>query len=185
MAPMRENAPMQMNDSVTVPASQQKVWEALNDPAVLAKCIPGCQKLESTAPNEMTATVVVKVGPVKASFSGKVTLSDIDPPNGYRISGEGSGGVAGFAKGGATVTLTAQGPESTLLNYAVDAQIGGKLAQLGSRLIDSTAKKLAGEFFERFAAELSPPAAEPEAAPQGEAAPEEGEKKGWFKKLLS
>ena len=175
---------MQMNDSVLVPASQDKVWAALNDPETLAKCIPGCQKLESTAPNEMTATVVVKVGPVKASFSGKVTLSDIEAPNGYRISGEGSGGVAGFAKGGATVKLMAEGPESTRLDYAVDAQIGGKLAQLGSRLIDGTAKKLSGEFFDNFAKELSPPAPEAEAAPEGEA-PAEGEKKGWFKKLLS
>jgi len=175
---------MQMNDSVLVPASQDKVWAALNDPETLAKCIPGCQKLESTAPNEMTATVVVKVGPVKASFSGKVTLSDIEAPNGYRISGEGSGGVAGFAKGGATVKLTAEGPESTRLDYAVDAQIGGKLAQLGSRLIDGTAKKLSGEFFDNFAAQLAPPAPEAEAAPEGEA-PAEGEKKGWFKKLLS
>jgi carbon monoxide dehydrogenase subunit G len=173
---------MQMNESQMVPAPQDKVWAALNDPAVLARCIPGCEKLEMTAPNEMTATVVIKVGPVKASFSGKVTLSDIDAPNSYRISGEGSGGVAGFAKGGAAVKLTAEGPESTRLDYAVDAQIGGKLAQLGGRLIDATAKKLAGEFFEKFAAELSPPA--PEAAPaEGEAA--EGEKKGWFKKLLS
>ena len=174
---------MQMNDSQLVPASRAKVFAALNDPAMLQKCIPGCQKLEVTAPNEMTATVVIKVGPVKASFAGKVNLSDIDPPNGYRISGEGSGGVAGFAKGGATVTLTEEGPESTRLSYAVDAQIGGKLAQLGSRLIDSTAKKLAGEFFEKFAAELTPPAPEAEATPEGEAA--EGEKKGWFKKLLS
>jgi carbon monoxide dehydrogenase subunit G len=169
---------MQMNDSQLVPASREKVFAALNDPATLQKCIPGCQKLEVGAPNEMTATVVVKVGPVKASFSGKVTLSDIDPPNGYRISGEGSGGVAGFAKGGATVTLTEEGPEATRLAYAVDAQIGGKLAQLGSRLIDATAKKLAGEFFEKFAAELTPPAPETEVAP-------EGEEKGWFKKLMS
>jgi carbon monoxide dehydrogenase subunit G len=174
---------MQMNDSQLVPASREKVFAALNDPAVLQQCIPGCQKLEVTAPNEMTATVVIKVGPVKATFSGKVNLSDIDPPNGYRISGEGSGGVAGFAKGGATVTLTEEAPESTLLSYAVDAQIGGKLAQLGSRLIDSTAKKLAGEFFEKFAAVLTPPAPEAEAAPEGVAG--EGEKKSWFKKLLS
>ena len=173
---------MQMNESQLVPAAQDKVWSALNDPEVLAKCIPGCQKLELTAPNEMTATVVIKVGPVKASFSGKVTLSDIDAPNGYRISGEGSGGVAGFAKGGATVKLTAEGPDSTRLDYAVDAQIGGKLAQLGGRLIDATAKKLAGEFFENFAAALSPPA--PEAPAEAEAT-EEGEKKGWFKKLIS
>ncbi len=172
---------MQMNDSQLVPASQDKVWAGLNDPAVLAQCIPGCQKLERTSPNEMTATVVVKVGPVKASFGGKVTLSDIDAPNGYRISGEGSGGVAGFAKGGATVKLTAEAADVTRLDYAVDAQIGGKLAQLGSRLIDSTAKKLAGEFFEKFAAALSPPA--PDApAPEGDA-PAEG--KGWLKKLIS
>jgi carbon monoxide dehydrogenase subunit G len=178
---------MQMNESQIVPASQDKVWAGLNDPAVLAKCIPGCQKLELTAPNEMTAAVVVKVGPVKANFAGKVTLSDIDAPNGYRISGEGSGGVAGFAKGGATVKLTAEGPDQTRLEYAVDAQIGGKLAQLGSRLIDSTAKKLAGDFFEKFAAELSPPAPEaPAEPPAAEETPApEAEKKGWFKKLIS
>jgi uncharacterized protein len=141
---------MQMNDSQRIPASREKVWAALNDPEVLKQCIPGCQSLELTAPNEMTATVVFKVGPVKATFGGKVTLSDLDPPNGYRISGEGSGGVAGFAKGGATVKLVAEGPDVTILAYEVDAQIGGKLAQLGSRLIDSTAKKLAGQFFESF-----------------------------------
>ena len=169
---------MQMNESQLVPAAQDKVWAGLNDPEVLAKCIPGCQKLEMTGPNQMEATVVIKVGPVKASFSGKVTLGDIDAPNSYRISGEGSGGVAGFAKGGATVKLTAEGPDSTRLNYEVDAQIGGKLAQLGGRLIDATAKKLAGEFFEKFAAELTPP------APEGEA-PAEEDKKGWFKKLIS
>ena len=173
---------MQMNESQLVPAAQDKVWAALNDPAVLAKCIPGCQKLDMTGPNQMEATVVIKVGPVKASFSGKVTLSDIEAPNSYRISGEGSGGVAGFAKGGATVKLTAEGPESTRRNYEVDAQLGGTLAQLGGRLIDATAKKLAGEFFEKFAAELTPPA--PEAAAEAEE-PAEGEKKGWFKKLLS
>ena len=141
---------MQMNDSQRIPASRDKVWAALNDPAVLKQCIPGCQSLEVTAPDEMTATVVFKVGPVKATFGGKVTLSDLDPPNSYRISGEGSGGIAGFAKGGATVTLTSEGPDVTVLHYDVDAQIGGKLAQLGSRLIDSTAKTLAGEFFTAF-----------------------------------
>ena len=177
---------MQMNDAQVIPVSQDKVWAGLNDPEVLAQCIPGCQKLELTAPNEMTATVVVKVGPVKANFSGKVTLTDIEAPNSYRISGEGSGGVAGFAKGGATVKLTAEGPESTRLEYAVDAQIGGKLAQLGSRLIDGTAKKMAGDFFDKFAAVLAPPPPPvEEPAPEGEAAPAEAEKKGWFKKLLS
>jgi len=173
---------MQMNDSQIVPAARDKVWAALNDPAMLAKCIPGCEKLEMTSENEMTATVVMKVGPVKASFSGKVTLSDIDPPNGYRISGEGSGGVAGFAKGGASVKLVEEGPESTRLDYSVEAQIGGKLAQLGGRLIDATAKKLAGEFFEKFASELAPPPPPAEEGAEGAAEPE---KKGWFKKLLS
>ena len=141
---------MQMNDSQRIPASREQVWAALNDPTVLKQCIPGCQSLEVTAPNEMTATVVFRVGPVKATFGGKVTLSDLDPPNSYRISGEGNGGIAGFAKGGALVTLTEEAPDVTLLQYAVDAQIGGKLAQLGGRLIDSTAKKLAAEFFAAF-----------------------------------
>jgi carbon monoxide dehydrogenase subunit G len=141
---------MQMSDSQRIPASKQKVWAALNEPAILKQCIPGCEALDMSSPTEMTATVVFRVGPVKATFGGKVTLSDLDPPNSYRISGEGSGGVAGFAKGGATVRLEAQGPDATVLHYDVDAQIGGKLAQLGSRLIDSTAKKLAGQFFASF-----------------------------------
>jgi uncharacterized protein len=141
---------MQMQDSQRIPASKAKVWAALNDPEVLKKCIPGCQSLEMSSPTEMTATVVFKVGPVKATFGGKVTLSDLDPPNSYRISGEGTGGVAGFAKGGASVKLEAESSEVTILHYEVDAQIGGKLAQLGGRLIDSTSKKLAGEFFASF-----------------------------------
>jgi uncharacterized protein len=146
---------MQMNDSQRVPASREQVWAALNNPDVLRQCIPGCQSLEMSSPTDMTATVVIKVGPVKATFGGKVTLSDIDPPNGYRISGEGSGGVAGFAKGGAVVRLEQVGERETLLHYEVNSQIGGKLAQLGARLIDSTAKKLAGEFFTRFGAAVS------------------------------
>lgn len=146
---------MQMNDSQTIPASREKVWAALNDPVVLKQCIPGCQELDMTSPTEMTAKVVIKVGPVKASFGGKVTLSDLDPPNGYKITGEGSGGVAGFAKGGAAIQLEAVGDNETILHYQVDSQIGGKLAQLGGRLIDATAKKLAGEFFTKFAAVVS------------------------------
>ena len=141
---------MQMNDSQRIPASKQKVWAALNNPDILKQCIPGCQSLEMANSNEMTATVVLKVGPVKATFGGKVTLSDLDPPNSYRISGEGSGGIAGFAKGGATVKLSEESADVTILSYEVDAQIGGKLAQLGGRLIDSTARKLAGEFFRSF-----------------------------------
>lgn len=167
---------MQMNDSQRIPASKEKVWAMLNDPEVLKQCIPGCQKLEMTSPTEMTATVVIKVGPVKASFGGKVTLSDLDPPNSYRITGEGSGGVAGFAKGGALVRLEEESADVTVLHYEVDAQIGGKLAQLGSRLIDSTSKKLAGEFFTRFAAT---------AGGTVDAAPDAGEKKGWIKSLIS
>ena len=141
---------MQMSDSQRIPVSREKVWAALNDPAILKQCIPGCQSLDMTSPTEMTATVVFRAGPVKATFGGKVTLSDLDPPNGYRLSGEGSGGIAGFAKGGATVSLTSESAGVTILTYEVDAQIGGKLAQLGGRLIDSTARKLAGQFFESF-----------------------------------
>ena len=141
---------MQMNGNERIAAPKQAVWEALNNPAVLQQCIPGCDKLEMTSDHEMTATVTLKVGPVKASFNGKVMLSDIDAPNGYRISGEGAGGVAGFAKGGAQVRLEEETPDVTVLHYDVDAQVGGKIAQLGGRLIDSTAKRLAGEFFTKF-----------------------------------
>lgn len=150
---------MQMADSQRIPVAKEKVWAALNDPAVLRRCIPGCQNLDMTSPTEMTATVVFKVGPVKATFGGKVTLSEIDAPNSYRITGEGSGSVAGFAKGGASVRLEADGPDATVLHYTVDAQIGGRLAQLGGRLIDATSKKLAGEFFASFAANVSGPVA--------------------------
>jgi hypothetical protein len=166
---------MQMNDSQRILASRDQVWAALNDPLVLKQCIPGCQNLEMSSPTEMTATVVFKVGPVKATFGGKVTLSDLDPPNSYRISGEGSGGVAGFAKGGAAVRLESESPDVTILHYEVDAQIGGKLAQLGGRLIDSTARKLAGEFFAAFGAAVGGPAEAPE---QAAAAP-----KGWLGRL--
>lgn len=173
---------MQMTDSQRIEAPRDKVWAALNDPEVLKRCIPGCESLEMSSPTDMTASVVLKVGPVKAKFAGKVTLSELDPPNGYRIAGEGSGGVAGFARGGATVRLEEDGPEATVLHYDVTAQIGGKLAQLGGRLIDSTAKKLAGEFFESFAEAVAPsPAAEPAAAEEAN-----GEKKkGWLGGLFS
>jgi uncharacterized protein len=174
---------MQMNDIQSVPASKDKVWAALNNPDILRRCIPGCQSLEMISPTEMTATVVVKLGPVKATFAGKVSLSDLDPPNGYRISGEGSGGVAGFAKGGASVKLDSPSEDVTNLAYQVDAQIGGKLAQLGGRLIDSTAKKLAGEFFQNFAAALSPAEAATAEAPATDETSEP--KKGWFKNLVS
>jgi len=153
---------MDMTGERRIPAPRSKVWEALNDPAVLKASIPGCESLEKLSDNEMKATAAVKIGPIAARFSGRVELSDIDAPNGYTISGEGQGGVAGFAKGGAKVTLADDGP-GTLLNYDVKAQVGGKIAQLGARLIDATAKQMADNFFDRFAALLSP-APEPVAA---------------------
>ncbi|HXF87171.1 MAG TPA: carbon monoxide dehydrogenase subunit G [Xanthobacteraceae bacterium] len=131
-------------------ASREKVWAALNDVEVLKQCIPGCESLEKLSDTEFQAIATNKIGPVKARFKGKVRLSDLDPPNGYKISGEGDGGIAGFAKGGATVTLTDK-DGGTLLSYTVEAQIGGKLAQLGQRLINGVAKKLADDFFAKFA----------------------------------
>ena len=141
---------MEMSGEYNIPAPRQQVWEALNDPEILKACIPGCQDLNKESDTELSATVKSKVGPVSATFKGKVTLSDIDATNGYKISGEGTGGVAGFAKGGAEVKLSDAG-EGTLLTYEATGQVGGKLAQIGSRLIDSTAKKMANEFFGKFA----------------------------------
>ena len=139
-----------MNGEVQLNATREAVYKKLNDPEVLKACIPGCEELQMTSPTEFVAVSVIKIGPVKAKMKGKVTLSDLDPPNGYKITGEGEGGVAGFAKGGATVGLTEK-DGGTLLKYDVEAQIGGKLAQLGQRLIAGTAKKLADEFFAKFA----------------------------------
>jgi len=141
---------MTMSGEVQLAAPRQVVWEKLNDPAVLKACIPGCEELEKTDDGGFQAVAKMKVGPVSARFKGRVMLSDLDPPNGYKISGEGEGGVAGFAKGGAVVGL-AEKDGGTLLSYNVDAQIGGKLAQLGQRLINGAAKKLADEFFQKFA----------------------------------
>ncbi len=144
---------MDMTGERRIPAPRQTVWEALNNPAVLKASIPGCESLEKLADDQMKATAAVKVGPISARFSGKVQLTDIDAPNGYRISGEGQGGVAGFAKGGADVALADEGAE-TLLKYKVNAQVGGKLAQLGGRLIDATAKQMADAFFDRFSKQV-------------------------------
>jgi carbon monoxide dehydrogenase subunit G len=175
---------MDMTGTQHIEAPRDMVWTALNDIEVLKQSIPGCQSIEKVSDTEMNAKVVLKVGPVKASFAGKVILSDLDPPNGYTISGEGSGGPAGFAKGSAKVMLQDDGPGATNLTYEVKAQIGGKLAQLGSRLIDATSKKLAGEFFEKFSEAVAPPPEdEPGVAPGDEAtAPEK--KKGWFRSLI-
>ena len=127
---------MDLTGDYRIPAPRETVWAALNDPEVLRACIPGCEELNKTSDTELVAKVVAKIGPVKAAFGGKVTLSDLDPPNGYTITGEGQGGAAGFAKGGAKVRLEAvDGGAATVLYYAADAQIGGKIAQLGGRLI--------------------------------------------------
>ncbi len=141
---------MDMNGSERIDAPLEKVWQALNDPDILRQCIPGCEALQKTSDTDMTATVSLKIGPVKARFEGAVQLTNLNPPNSYTISGEGKGGVVGFAKGGADVKLEPEGPDVTILSYVVKADVGGKIAQLGARLIDSTAKKLAAEFFTTF-----------------------------------
>ena len=147
---------MEIKGEYKIPATREKVFAALNDPAVLQACIPGCESLEKVSDTELKAKVRMRIGPVSAAFSGKVTLSDIDPPNGYRISGEGQGGAAGFAKGGAVVSL-ADDAGQTVLTYNVDAQVGGKIAQVGARLISGTAKKLADQFFGKFAESVGAP----------------------------
>ena len=144
---------MTMTGEVQLPAAREVVWQKLNDAEVLKAWIPGCEELNKTSDTEFQAIAVAKIGPVKAKFKGKVHLTDLDPPNGYRISGEGDGGVAGFAKGGATVALSDK-DGGTLLTYNVEAQIGGKLAQLGQRLVNGAAKKLADDFFRNFAASV-------------------------------
>ena len=149
---------MDMTGERRIPAARQKVWEGLNDPEILKQSIPGCESVEKLSDTEFAAKVRAKVGPVSANFAGKVTLSDLDPPAGYTISGEGTGGVAGFAKGGAKVTLDEEGGE-TVLRYTVQAQVGGKLAQIGSRLIDATARKMADQFFSKFVTVMSPESA--------------------------
>jgi carbon monoxide dehydrogenase subunit G len=145
---------MTMNGEVQLNAPREAVWAKLNDAEVLKVCIPGCQQLDKTSDTEFVAIAVTKIGPVKATWKGKVHLTDLDPPNGYKISGEGEGGIAGFAKGGAVVALSDK-DGGTLLTYNVEAQIGGKLAQLGQRLIAGTAKKMADEFFSKFAAAVA------------------------------
>jgi hypothetical protein len=142
---------VKLTGSETIPAAREAVWKGLNCPNVLKQCIPGCESITQDSPTNMKAKVVVKIGPVKASFTGAVTLSELNPPESYRISGKGEGGLAGFASGGASVKLTVLGPSETRLDYDVDAQIGGKMAMLGSRLIGSTAKSYATQFFAKFA----------------------------------
>lgn len=144
---------MKLSDEKRIEAPRDAVWSGLNNPDILKQSIPGCESLEQVSDTEFNAVVQAKVGPVKAKFKGSVTLSDLNPPESYRISGEGKGGAAGFAKGGAVVTLSEDG-DATILKYDVDADVGGKLAQIGGRLLEGTSKKLAGEFFDNFEAAL-------------------------------
>ena len=168
---------MEMTGERRIPASRQAVWDALNDPEILKQCIAGCESLDKTSDTEFSARVTSRVGPVTAKFTGKVELSDVDPPNGYTISGEGQGGVAGFAKGGAKVQLADDG-DGTLLSYEANGTVGGKLAQIGSRLIDSTARKMADDFFDKFAEAVG--GSEPEEAVEepAEAPPTQPESEG-------
>jgi hypothetical protein len=145
---------MDIKGEFQIPAPREAVWRDLNDPEVLRHCIPGCKEIEKTSATEFTARVVLRVGPVKAPFRGKVTLSDLDPPNGYTITGEGQGGVAGFARGQATVRLAGNGA-TTVLTYQAAATVGGKLAQVGQRLLDTTARKFADDFFKKFTEQIS------------------------------
>ncbi len=167
---------MKLTEEIKIDAPRDQVYAALNDVEILRQAIPGCEELEQLSETELTATVQAKVGPVKAKFKGSVTLSELNPPESYTISGQGKGGAAGFAKGSAKVTLSEDGG-GTILRYEVDADVGGKLAQVGSRLIEGTSKKLAGEFFETFKSLVSqggeaPAVATPEPTePDGPAVP--------------
>jgi carbon monoxide dehydrogenase subunit G len=160
---------MQLTGQQTLPVSQDKAWAALNDTALLQSAIPGCESLTATADNEYEAAITAAIGPVKAKFKGKLKLSDIAAPNSYTMSFEGQGGPAGHGKGSAQVRLEATGPNETLLHYEANASVGGKIAQIGSRLVDMAAQKMAGEFFEKFNAKLQERygvAPAPAAAPQ-------------------
>jgi carbon monoxide dehydrogenase subunit G len=169
---------MDMSGEQKIAAPRATVWQALNDAEVLKACIPGCTALEKLSDTEMKAAATLAIGPVKANFTGNVTLSEIDAPTSYVITGQGSGGIAGFAKGSAKVNLADDGPEATLLTYTVKADVGGKIAQLGGRLIDQTAKKLAGEFFKNFGRIVGPEEADDDTAVAEK-------KKGFLKRMFS
>lgn len=149
---------MELTGQQHISAARQKVWDALNDPAILARCVPGCERIDKVSDNEMHASVLLKIGPVRARFAGKIVMSDVQAPSSCVLSFEGAGGAAGFARGCSQVTLT-EGSDGTALQYTVDASVGGKLGQIGGRLIDSSAKKMADEFFTAFNAVLTDSAA--------------------------
>jgi carbon monoxide dehydrogenase subunit G len=162
---------MEMNGERLIAAPRELVWQALNDPEALKAAIPGCESIEKLSDTDLAAKLAIKIGPMAAKFTAKVKLENLNPPASYTISGEGNGGAMGFAKGGADVALEEIGPSETLLRYSVKAQVGGKMAQLGARLIDSTAKQMADQFFDRFAAALAPKVEAPGAAPAPGPAP--------------
>jgi len=162
---------MELSNTRIVPASPQVVWNALNDPAVLKDCLPGCETFERGADGAYTVVMAARVGPVSARFTGRMTMSDIDAPRSYTLHFEGQGGAAGFARGQAHVALTPEGEQHTSMTYTAKAQVGGKLAQIGSRLVDGAAAKMTDDFFARFVARVAPPAPAEAAAPTPEAAP--------------
>ncbi|MBL6854249.1 MAG: carbon monoxide dehydrogenase subunit G [Alphaproteobacteria bacterium] len=155
---------MDFTGRYVIAAPPQKVWDAIYDPEVLKACIPGCEALERTSASEFVATARIKIGPVSATFRGKIALSDMNEPHSVKLTGEGQGGVAGFARGGADVTLTPEG-HSTVLTYIAKATVGGKLAQIGQRLVDGAARQIADDFFKRFSAVVAPPPAAPDLSP--------------------
>ena len=158
---------MELTEIHTLPVSQQHTWDALNDTEILRACIPGCESIEPDGENAYLVTLSAAVGPVKARFKGRMQLTDIDAPNGYSIVFEGQGGAAGFAKGNTRVTLEADGDTATKLSYTANAQVGGKLAQIGSRLVDGAARKIAGEFFKRLGAQVGSDGGDDATAPDG------------------
>ena len=172
---------MDMQGSRVLAVTQQQAWDALNDPEVLKTCIPGCDKVEATGPNQYDMAMAVRIGPVSAKFTGKIALSDVNPPASYTIGFEGNGGVAGFGKGSAKVQLTPQ-ETGCELGYVVNAQVGGKIAQVGQRLIDGVARSMAEDFFKRFDEEMQrryPAAGDTAPAPVGTAAPAGGGMPTW------
>jgi uncharacterized protein len=185
----RQNAPMQMTGQQTLPVSQAEAWAALNDTAMLQAAVPGCEAITPAGDNAFDLAMAVAIGPVKAKFKGRLQLSDLTPPRSYRLGFEGSGGAAGHGKGQAIVVLEALAPRETRLSYEVTASVGGKLAQVGSRLVDAAAQKLAEDFFARFRAALIErhPAGEAAAAPPPPAAPASRLQRllAWLRRLLS
>lgn len=176
---------MQMSDTRTIAAPPETVWAALFDPEVLQASVPGCESLTGSAEDGFEAIVTQKVGPVKATFKGVVTMQDVVEGESCRLVGEGKGGAAGFAKGAAHVRLSPTGDGQTELQYEVDAKVGGKLAQLGSRIVDGFAKRMANEFFNRFQQQLEGPVPEPSASPEDGNEGEAPAKKGWIRRMLS